>query len=293
MRPAVATALRLPSARDLVTLTKPGILLFAVMTAAGAMSLAPGAPDPARLWPLLFGTGLLVGAANALNMYLERELDCLMARTKNRPLPAGRMDPPIALAFGVGLALVGLPVLAFGTNLLTCALGALALVSYVGVYTPLKQRTTAATLVGSLPGALPTLMGWSAATGGIEAGGLAVFGVMFFWQIPHFHAIALFRRKDYDRAGLKILPVESGEPATRHAILFYLALQVQVSLLLFPLGVAGRWYLLGAALLGGGYFVYALRGLSGGDARWARNLFRISLLYLPLLFAMMVIDGVR
>jgi heme o synthase len=144
-----------------------------------------------------------------------------------------------------------------------------------------------------LPGALPALMGWTAATGAIEAGGLAVFGVLFVWQIPHFHAIALFRRKDYDRAGLKILPVESGERTTRHAILFYLALQVQISLLLYPLGVAGRWYLLAAALLGGGYFLYALRGIGRGDARWARNLFRISLVYLPLIFAAMVLDGVR
>jgi protoheme IX farnesyltransferase len=117
--------------------------------------------------------------------------------------------------------------------------------------------------------------------------------VLFLWQIPHFHAIALFRRKDYDRAGLKILPVERGEQATRVAILVYLALQVQVSLLLFPLGVAGTGYLLVAAVLGGGYFGYALSGIRGGGPRWARNLFLISIAYLPLLFGAMVLDGVR
>jgi protoheme IX farnesyltransferase len=292
-QPVAGVALRVPALRDLVALTKPGILVFSVMTAAGAMSLAPGVPDPARWLPLLLGTGLLVGSANALNMYLERELDCLMARTKNRPLPAGRMDPPIALGFGILLALLALPLLALAVNPLTGGLGLLALVSYVGVYTPLKQRTTAATLVGSLPGALPALMGWTAATGAIEPGGLAVFGLLFIWQIPHFHAIALFRRKDYHRAGLKILPVEGGERTTRHAILFYLALQVQVSLLLYPLGVAGTGYLAAAALLGGGYFLYAALGLKQGDARWARNLFRISLIYLPLIFAAMVLDGLR
>jgi protoheme IX farnesyltransferase len=285
-------ALRVPALRDLVELTKPGILVFAVMTTAGAMSLAPGTPALSAWLPLLVGTGLLVGSANALNMYLERELDCLMARTKNRPLPAGRMDPPIALWFGVALALIALPILALAVNPLTGALGLLALVSYVGMYTPLKSRTTFATLVGSLPGALPALMGWTAARGAIEVGGLCVFGVLFLWQIPHFHAIALFRRKDYDRAGLKIMPVEHGEETTRHAILFWLALQVQVSLLLYPFGVAGRWYLAAAVLLGGGYFVYALLGLKRGDARWARNLFLYSIVYLPLLFTAMVLDGV-
>jgi protoheme IX farnesyltransferase len=262
------------------------------MTAAGAMTLAPGAPGPALWLPLLVGTALLVGSANALNMYLEREVDCRMARTKNRPLPSGRMDPPIALAVGVALALLALPILVLGTNLLTGALGLLALVSYVGIYTPLKPRTTLATLIGSLPGALPALMGWTAARGAIEVGGLAVFGVLFLWQIPHFHAIALFRRKDYERAGLKILPAEHGEATTRFAILVWLALQVQVSLLLFPFGVAGTGYLLTAALLGAGYFGYALIGATRGDARWARNLFLISIAYLPLLFAAMVLDGV-
>jgi heme o synthase len=288
----LGATLRVPAVRDLVELTKPGILVFSVMTAAGAMSLAPGTPSPATWLPLLVGTGLLVGAANALNMYLERDIDCLMARTKNRPLPAGRMDPPIALGFGALLAAMALPLLTLAVNPLTGLLGLIALISYVGLYTPLKQRTTLATLVGSLPGAMPALMGWTAARGQIEVGGLAVFGVLFLWQIPHFHAIALFRRKDYDRAGLKILPVERGERTTRHAILFYLALQVQVSLLLFPLGVAGTWYLAAAVLLGGGYFGYAVAGVTRGDARWARNLFLVSIAYLPLIFAAMVLDGV-
>jgi protoheme IX farnesyltransferase len=134
-------------------------------------------------------------------------------------------------------------------------------------------------------------MGWTAASGRLELGGLAVFAVLFLWQVPHFHAIALFRRSDYQRAGLKILPVERGERATRVSILVFLALQIQVSLLLFPLGVAGTGYLLVAVVLGAAYFAYAARGIARGGPRWARTLFLISIAYLPLLFGAMVIDG--
>jgi protoheme IX farnesyltransferase len=168
-----------------------------------------------------------------------------------------------------------------------------AFLSYVCLYTPLKQRTTIATLIGSVPGAMPPLLGWTAATGSLDPGGLALFGVMFLWQIPHFHAIALFRRKEYDRAGLKILPTVRGVATTRVAIVLYLAIQVQLSLLLTPLGVAGRWYLLTAALTGGGYFLYALSGVASGGPRWARNLFLLSILYLPVLFTALVLDGAR
>ncbi len=283
----------IPSLRDLVALAKPRITLFALLTAMAGLALAPGDPSAAPWLPLLFGTAFIVGAANTLNMYLERDIDCLMARTRTRPLPAGRMDPAIALAFGVAQTLIAVPLLTFAVHPLTGLLGVVAFLSYVCLYTPLKQRTTIATLIGSVPGAMPPLLGWSAATGSLDLAALALFGVMFLWQIPHFHAIALFRRKDYDRAGLKILPSERGEVTTRHAIVFYLGLQIQVSLLLFPLGVAGRWYLLTAALLGGGYFLYGIRGLAAGNPRWARNLFLLSLIYLPVLFAALVLDGVQ
>ena len=282
-----------PSLRDLVALAKPRITVFALLTAMAGLALAPGDPSAAPWLPLLFGTAFIVGAANTLNMYLERDIDCLMARTRTRPLPAGRMDPAVALAFGVAQTLIAVPLLTFAVHPLTGLLGVVAFLSYVCLYTPLKQRTTIATLIGSVPGAMPPLLGWSAATGSLDLAALALFGVMFLWQIPHFHAIALFRRKDYDRAGLKILPSERGEVTTRHAIVFYLGLQIQVSLLLFPLGVAGRWYLLTAALLGGGYFLYGIRGLAAGNPRWARNLFLLSLIYLPVLFAALVLDGVQ
>jgi heme o synthase len=286
-----APSARSAAARDLLALVKPRILLFALMTALAGLALAPG-PALAAPWiALSLGTALIVGAANTLNMYLEREVDCRMARTRTRPLPSGRMEPRVALRFGLVQAVVAVPLLSFGVNPLTGLLGAIAFLSYVCLYTPLKQRTTVATLIGSVPGAMPPLLGWTAATGALDAGGLALFGVLFVWQIPHFHAIALFRRKDYDRAGLKILPTTRGESTTRQAIVFYLAIQVQLTLLLTPLGVAGRWYLLAAALLGGAYFAYGASGLAAGGPRWARNLFLLSVLYLPLLMAALVLDG--
>jgi heme o synthase len=279
-----------PALADFLALAKPRITLFALITTAGGAALSPVAL-PAATWVfLLAGTGLIVAAANTLNMYLERDIDCRMARTRNRPLPAGRMEPQAALAFGVALAVLAVPLLTFGVDPLTALLGVVAFVAYVHLYTPLKQRTTVATLIGSVPGAMPVLMGWTAATGGIHAGGVVLFGILFLWQVPHFHAIALYRRKDYDRAGLVILPTERGEETTRYAIVFYLAAQVQLTFLLWPIGVAGALYTAAAALLGAGYFAYAVAGIRSGGPRWARNLFFLSIMYLPALMAAMAID---
>ena len=283
-----------PSAGDLIALVKPRIMMMSLLTAAAGLALAPASAGGALWAYAIAGTALLVGAANTLNMYLEREVDCLMARTKNRPLPAGRMVPEVALWFGVAQAAVAVPLLTFGANPLTGFIGVLALFSYVMVYTPLKRRTTAATLIGAFPGAAPVLMGWTAATGAIDAAGLAVFGVLLLWQVPHFHAIALFRRKDYERAGLKIVPAEAGERATCRAIAGYTVLQVALSFALFPLGVAGGVYLATAIVLGFAYLGYALVGLwpAAATPRWARNLFFASIVYVPVLYGVLVIDGV-
>jgi heme o synthase len=277
---------------DLVALVKPRIMVMALLTAAGAMSLAPGEPSVnVAVW-LLVGTGLIVGSANSLNMYLERDIDCLMARTKDRPLPQRRLAPSTALVFGLLLGGASLPALAM-VNLLTMALGLLALVAYVLVYTPLKQRTHWATWVGALPGALPVLMGWTAATGRVDLAGLLVFGVLFFWQIPHTHAIGMYRQREYERAGLKTLAGVRGDSAARLEIGIYLAVQVAVSLSLVLLGVAGTPYLVVASALGlmvlGQAYPALLRGRA--DAKWARGLFLTSLVYMPILFAIMVLDG--
>jgi protoheme IX farnesyltransferase len=275
---------------DLIALVKPRIMLMALLTAAGAMSLAPDAVPAARMLWLLAGTALIVGAANTLNMWLERDIDCLMARTRNRPLPQGRLDAAIALRFGGIQGALALPALAM-VNAVTAALGLLALLLYVGVYTPMKQRSHLATWVGAVPGAMPALMGWTAATGRVELPGLAVFGVLFFWQVPHFHAIAMYRLRDYDAAGLKTLPGTHGIAAARRAIALYLVVQVAVSLALVPLGVTGSLYLATAAVLGAGVLVQGFGGVRRGDAKWARGVFLASIVYLPILFTIMVVDG--
>lgn len=277
-------------ALDLIALVKPRIMLMALLTAAGAMSLAPEPVSTARALWLLAGTALIVGAANTLNMWLERDVDCLMVRTRNRPLPRGRLAAPTALRFGAIQGAIALPALAM-VNIVTAALGLLALLLYVGVYTPMKQRSHWATWVGAVPGAMPALMGWTAATGRIELEGLAVFGVLFIWQIPHFHAIAMYRQHDYDAAGLKTLPGTHGPAAARREIGLYLAVQVVVSLALVPLGVAGSLYLATAVVLGVGVMAQGLGGVRTGGAKWARGVFLASIAYLPILFTVMVLDG--
>jgi len=274
--------------RDLISLTKPRIsVLNASMTAFG-LALAGGAPRSVWL-ATLAGTLLLVSSANTLNMYLERDIDARMRRTRGRPLPAGRMPPLMALIFGIALALLALPLLTFGANALTGLLGAVALLGYVLVYTPLKQITPHALLVGAIPGAMPPLLGWTAASGSVSTAGLALFAVLFLWQIPHFLAIAMFLDDDYRAAGIKVYPAERGEAATRRAIVACLALQVLVTLLLVPLGLGGSLYLAGAALLGALMLGLGFSGVLGrGDHTWARRLFLATLVYLPALFGLLV-----
>jgi protoheme IX farnesyltransferase len=276
--------------KDVIALMKPRITLLSVATAAVGLALAPGEPAPSLVWWTLLGTLLLVGSANTLNMWLERDVDALMKRTRSRPLPAGRLAPGIALFFGVAQATIAIPMLAQGANPLTGALGALALFLYVGVYTPLKRVTTLSLLVGAIPGAMPPLLGWTAASGRVEIGALALFAVIFFWQVPHFIAIAMFRREDYVTAGLKILPHERGDAHSKRMIVTYLLAQVAVTLLLVPLGLGGPLYLAGALVLGGGLIAWGLVGLRrpAEDLRWAVKLFVATVAYLPLLFALLV-----
>lgn len=277
---------------DLITLVKPRIMIMALLTAAGAASLAPGTIALADVAWLLAGTALIVGSANTLNMWLERDIDCLMVRTKDRPLPQGRLVASTALVFGAIQGALSIPLLA-RTGLVTAALGLLALVLYVGVYTPMKQRSHIATWVGAIPGAMPALMGWTAATGRVDVAGLSVFGVLFIWQIPHFHAIALYRQRDYDAAGLKTLPGTHGAEIARREIGRYLVVQVGVSFLPVALGVAGWIYGVTAALLGALVLAQGLPGVLRGEGstKWARNVFLTSIVYLPVLFAVMVLDG--
>ena len=281
--------------RDLIALTKPRITTMVLTTTAGGLFLAHRS---ARLdTPLLtialtlLGTSLIVAGANALNMYIERDIDGRMVRTQGRPLPAKRMAPRVALWFGVGLSVVSIPILAVGVNPLTALLAVLANVSYVLAYTPMKQRSHHALLVGAVPGAIPPLLGWTAATNHIDAGGMVLFSVLFFWQIPHFLAIALFRRDDYARAGLVVMPNVAGERAVKHAIVRYLVALVAATLLLVPLGVAHRGYLVVAGVLGAIFFGWGCYGLrEDAGRRWARSLFAVSIPYLLFVFAALIAD---
>ncbi len=277
--------------RDLVALTKPRITLMVIITTLGGLWLAPGEVSIVTILATLIATAMVVGAANTLNCWLERESDGFMARTKNRPLPSGRLDPRWALGLGLGLGAISVPVLTVVVNPLTGLLAAIALISYVWVYTPMKRRSPAALLVGSVPGALPPLMGWTAATGELSAPGIVLFGILFLWQLPHFLAIAIFREREYTKAGIKVMPAVRGVPRTKlHAALYAGAL-VPVSLLLVPLGIAGTIYLSVAAALGVAFFVWSLVGLRAeAGNRWARQLFLASLVYLPLLFAALAVD---
>ena len=296
MSEAVATPTVVPhtTLRDLLTLTKPGITAQVLVTTAGAFLLATG-PHPARLIVLtLFGVALVVGGANALNMYMERDVDGLMRRTASRPLPTGRMAPSVALAFGALLGLFGVPLLAVAVNPLTGALGLLAILLYLLAYTPLKRRSWVALIVGAVPGAMPPLLGWTAATGHASTPGIVLFAILFFWQIPHFVAISLFRDEDYRRAGLKTLPAAHGPLAAKLESLVWIAALVAASLALVPLGVAGKMYMWIAAALGGMFFVSALLGLRpSAGTRWARTHFFVSLIYLTGLFIALVATAGR
>lgn len=280
---------------DLVSLTKPRITAMVVITMLGGMWLATRSGGPQRsaltLSLAMLGTVLVVSGANTLNMYIERESDRFMARTKNRPLPSGRMAPEVALWFGLAISAVSIPLLTFAVNALTGLLAAFALVSYVLVYTPLKRTTTLSLLIGAAPGAIPPLLGWTSVTGHTEWPGVLLFGILFLWQIPHFLAIATFRREDYRRAGLKILPVERGDRVTRHHIVAYLVALVAVTLLLVPFGVGGSFYLASAIGLGAvflGFGAWGLRPSAG--ARWARGLFITSIFYLVLLLGALAVN---
>ncbi len=277
---------------DLLQLAKPRITALVLFTTASGLWLAPhGLPLRTVVFTIL-GTVLIVAAANALNMYLERDSDALMSRTMNRPLPARRMEPQVALRFGLVLAALSVPLLTFAVGALPGLLASIALVSYVLLYTPMKRLSATALLVGALPGAIPPLIGWTAATGRLDLPGVLLFAVMFLWQVPHFLAITLFRKEEYARAGLLVQPNEpGGERAARINIVRYTVALMAVSLLFVPIGAAHAGYLLAALVAGFAFLGYGLVGLrKDAGPRWARNLFLLSLLYLPVVFGALMLD---
>lgn len=278
-------------AGDFLELTKPRITTLVVMTAAVGYAVgAKGGFDPAVFTALLFGTAMVAGGASALNQYSERELDGRMERTRLRPLPAGRVTPAEALAFGLAVSGAGLVLLAT-VNVLTPLLGAAALASYILLYTPLKRITSLCTVVGAIPGAIPPMMGWAAARGTLDAAAWALFGILFLWQLPHFLAIGWIYREDYARAGFPMLTVlDLDGRSTGRQMMLYSAALIPVTLLAGAFASAGNGYLWSALVLGLLFFGSSARFAWTRSAAAARGLFLVSILYLPALLGIMVFD---
>jgi len=276
---------------DFLELTKPRITTLVVITAG--VGYAVGAPrgiEPAAFVALLIGTALVAGGASALNQYWEREADARMERTRLRPIPAGRMAPQEALAFGLAVAGAGLVLLAT-INGLTALLGLAALASYVLAYTPLKRLTSLCTVVGAIPGALPPMMGWAAARGSLDPGAWALFGILFLWQLPHFLAIGWIFREDYARGGFPMLTVLDGDGrSTARQMMLYSAALIPVTLAAGALASAGIGYLSGALALGLVFFAASTRFAWKRSVAAARVLFLVSILYLPALLGLLVFD---
>ena len=275
-----------------VSLTKPRIVVMVLVTVGvGFLLGARGSAHPATLSLTLLGTALVAGGASTLNQWMERARDARMRRTANRALPRGRLGAVEAALFGVGLGLAGTAILLWGANWLAAAVAVSTLLLYVFVYTPLKPWTTLNTAIGAIPGALPPVIGWAAATAtlGIEA--FSLFLIVFLWQFPHFLAIAWIYREDYARGGLKMLPEVDPQGALtgRQATSYALAL-VPAGLLPATIGLAGPVYFIGALVLGLLYLVAAIQFWTGVSESTARRLLRMSFFYLPLVLLLLVLN---
>jgi len=277
---------------DFVELTKPRVTsLVLVTTFVGFYLGSQGPIDLVLLLNTLLGTALVAAGTSALNQYIEREEDGLMLRTRRRPLPAGRMDPAHALAFATTTSVAGLLHLLLTVNLLTAGLASLTLLSYVFVYTPLKRVSSLCTLVGAIPGALPPLGGWTAAQGSIAAGGIALFAILFVWQLPHSLSIAILYRDDYARGGFRLLPVVDRDGGTTgRQILAHCLVLLPLSLVPSVLAVAGVVYFYGALVLGLLLTACAVPILFDATARAARRMLLASVVYLPILLCLMALD---
>lgn len=278
--------------RDYLELSKSRIVMMVLITTAAGYLFAAKHVDPLLLLHALIGTALVAAGTNALNQYVEREHDAKMHRTRTRPLPAGRMTPRAALLFSSGIAVIGTLYLGFLVNWLTAALGAFTLTSYIFVYTPLKRVSTICTLIGAIPGAVPPLMGWTAARNDLAVGGWIVFGILFLWQLPHFMAISWLYREDYARGGFVMHSTLDGDGAgvARQAIYYSLAL-LPVSIAPWLLGMNGMAYLIGASVAGTALLAASVRFYFDRGTKNARSLFMLSNLYLLTVMLLLVVNA--
>ncbi|MBI3404368.1 MAG: protoheme IX farnesyltransferase [Acidobacteria bacterium] len=280
--------------RAYLSLTKPDVTFLVIMTTgAGVVLGSIGPVNFAILFHAVLGTTLISAGTSALNHFFERESDALMRRTAMRPLPTGVLTPNAAAQFGFGLVVLGAAYLYLLVNPLACILGVATTASYLGLYTPLKKRTTWATFVGAFPGAVPPLIGWVAVRGNLGIESWMLYAILFFWQFPHFLAIAWMYREDYSRAGILMLPVvdRTGD-ATYRQILAYAGALLPASLLPSVSGLAGSHYFFGAGVLGLSFLLVAVwssRSRSNWSAKW---LMHASIIYIPALLGLMIWDKV-
>jgi heme o synthase len=278
--------------RDLVELVKARLTLLVLLTTAVGFYL--GAEGPVNVGALLhtvLGTALAAGGAAALNQWWEYKLDALMQRTESRPIPAGRMQPTEALLIGAALSIFGVTYLALVCNALSAALAAITIIVYIFAYTPLKLVSTFNTALGAVPGAIPPMIGWAAARGTLNAGAWMLFAILFFWQLPHFFAIAWMYRDDYTRAGFQMIASDdrTGERSASQSVFFTMVLFVVAGLPAF-LGIATVFYLLAELILGGVFIAVAMRFLKTRARSDARRLFLTSIIYLPLVLGALVLS---
>jgi heme o synthase len=278
-------------------LTKPRITMLLLMsTGIGFLCGATSAGHSvASLWltliHTLIGTALIASGTAALNQWYERDADAKMNRTKDRPLPSGRITPPHAFWFAIALSIAGFVELWLGVNLLTALLGLFTLATYLFIYTPLKQRTPHATTLGAIPGAMPPLIGFAAAAGTLTSEAWMLYGILFVWQFPHFYAIAWMYRADYARAGIRMLPVvEPDGASTAFRMVWISLLLVPISLLPRFTGMAGNLYLFGAVVLGATFAYSAIRVWFDRSEARARQVLLASVVYLPVLYGLLAID---
>ena len=290
------TAAALPAYRtrasDYAALAKPRLNGLVVASALAGYAMAGGnTSDAVRVIATVAGTGLVAGGASAFNQLLERDSDALMRRTRLRPLPDGRLQASEAFVFGAALSVTGLAILALAVNVLSAAVAFATLASYAVVYTPLKRRTSFATVIGAIPGALPPVIGWAAGRNDLSQGAWVLFGIVFLWQLPHFLAIAWIYREDYARAALPMLPVvePDGRSTGRQAIVYSAAL---LPLAMAPtlVGMAGTVYFVGAFALTVALLALSVRFAADRTTPSARRLFYGSIIYLPLLWILMIAD---
>lgn len=280
--------------QDLFELTKPRIALLALtMAALGFFLGSEGPADFSLLFWTLLGLALVGASCGAINQYLEMDIDAQMWRTMNRPLPSGRLKPETALLMGLVTGALGEIILLVAVNSVTCVLGALTILFYVGIYTPSKRITSMSTLIGAIPGAMPPLMGFTASYNGMGVEGLILFAILFLWQVPHFLSIAWIYREDYERAQLPILSVVDveGINTAKQAILYSIVL-IPLTLIPTVRGVTGHYYFLGALALGLGFLAFSVHLAVQRTKPSARRLFFVSIFYLPMLGLLMVWDRV-